>query len=101
MAPRLVQATNHVYRSSQSRARGCFAHQSDNGFQRVKQHPATGTSNVGKQTTFNRIVFRAIAGVMSHADFKADGVGQRLQVMFENVRVRGVAAAAITQQKER
>ena len=38
---------------------------------------------------------------MSDADFKTDGIGQRLQVMFEYVLVRGVAPAAITHQKDR
>ena len=95
IAAGFVESPDHVDRRFQSSTRCRFSHQVDDGFHRVKQHACASATDVRKQTSLNRVVFRAIAGVMGHANFNADGVGQGLQLMFENVPIRRVAAAAI------
>jgi len=95
IAADLVELPNHVDRCSQSSTRCRFSHQVDDRFHRVKQHACASTTDVRKQTSLDGVVFRAIGRVMGHPNFNSDGVGQDLQVMFENVPVCRVAAAAI------
>ena len=54
-----------------------------------------------EESTLDRIVFRAVAGIVSYPDFDADGIYHRLQIVFENVLARRVASAAIHQQQNR
>lgn len=50
---------------------------------------------------FNRIVLRAIAGIVCHSDLNADVVDQGLQVLFEQVLIGSVASTTVTQEQNR
>ena len=95
VAAGFVEAADHVDSCFQSSTCCRFSHQVDDRVYRVKQHACASATYVWKQTSLDRVVFRTIAGVMGHANFNPDGVGQELQAMFENVPVCRVAAAAI------
>ena len=56
---------------------------------------------MGKEPPFNRIVLRTITRVVRHPNFHANLVGQQLQIMLEDIGVRGVAAATIAQPQDR
>jgi hypothetical protein len=51
---------------------------------------------VGKEATLDRVVLRAVAGVVGHADFDAQFVDEVLQILFEKVLRRRIAPPAIT-----
>ena len=82
-------------------ARGGFAHHGDDGGERVEQAALTGAGDMGKEPPFNRIVLRTITRVVRHPNFHANLVGQQLQIMLEDIGVRGVAAATIAQPQDR
>jgi len=54
-----------------------------------------------KEATLDKIVLRAIAGIVRHTDIHADRVYHGLQVVLENVLACSVAPAAVYQQQNR
>lgn len=52
-----------------------------------------------EQPMFNRVVLGSVRRIMGDANLKAEGGGEGLQVLLENVVARAVAAATITQQQ--
>ena len=48
-----------------------------------------------KESPFDRVVFRTVARIVSHADPNADRIDDGLQVVFENVLRRRIAATTI------
>ncbi len=101
IAAGFIHAAYDVHRRSQPGARRGFAHQGDHSVQRVEQYALTRSRDMRKETTLNQIVLRTIAGVVSHANFHPNLVGQPLQIMLEDRGVRGVAASAIAQPEDR
>ncbi len=99
--PGFVGSFENVHCSRQSGAGGGVLHQPDHGFQSVKQKPLTGAADMREKAAFDRVVFRAVAGIVSHADLDSDVVHQALQILFEKVLVGRVAAAAVAQPQDR
>lgn len=55
---------------------------------------------MAKDAVLNRIVLGTIGRIVRDTDFQSDPVGQGLQVLLEERRLRGVAATAITQDQQ-
>lgn len=54
-----------------------------------------------EESTFNRIVLRAVRRIVSDANLQTDRLAESAEVVFENVLVCRIAATAITGQKNR
>ena len=50
-----------------------------------------------KEAAFDRIILGTVAGIVSHAKFNTQVVGEQLQVLLEQMLIGRVAATAITQ----
>ena len=53
--------------------------------QRVEEQALASPADVGEEAAFDRIVLRAVTGIVGHPDFHADGVGGGLPVLLEEV----------------
>ena len=96
-----VGSPDDVHRCLQAGSRSSAAHQADDGVQRVEQQALAGAADVGEEAAFDRIVLRAVAGIVRHADLDTQFFDQMLQVLLEEVLRRRIAAAAIAQPEDR
>ena len=101
LASRLIMAANHIDCRAQPGARCGFAPQGDYSVKRVEQQALARSRDMRKETTLNQMVLRTRARVVRHANFHPNLVGQQLQIMLEDIGVRGIAAAAIAQPEDR
>lgn len=61
----------------------------------VKDHALAGAGDVREGEVLDGVVLRAVRRVVRDADLEAESIGQSLQVFFEEVLRRAVAAAAV------
>ena len=54
-----------------------------------------------KESTFNRIVLGAVAGIVRDPHFDANLIDQRLKILFEDMRSRRIAASTVAQPQDR
>jgi len=101
VASRLIAASNDVDRGSQSGRSGCATHEIDNGLDCIEKHAAASSPKMGKETSLNRIVLRAVRRIVGHANRQPDRIAQTLQVVFENVLAGRIATAAVAGQQNR
>jgi len=90
-APGVVDMADNVDSGAKAGGGRGLAHQAHDRLQGVEQHPLTGAAHVGEEAAFNGVVLRAIARIVRHPDFHADGVDQGLEVVLEQVLRGGVA----------
>ena len=65
-----------------------MSHEFDDRVEAIEQHSRTRTANMWKESTFDRIVLRAIAGIVRDTNFHADRFGKLLEIVLEQVSVR-------------
>jgi hypothetical protein len=61
----------------------------------VEDHALARAGDVREDAMFDRVVFRAVGRVVRDADLDADAVRQSLQILFEQILRRAVAASAV------
>src|SRR5579864_2251518 len=66
-----------------------------NHLQRREYQPLAHACHVRKETVLDRVVLRTIRRIMGHADFTANAIRQMLQMVFEDMPIGRVAAAAV------
>ena len=94
-----VDSVDHIHSRAKSGTRGRLPHQFDDSLQRIKQHARADAAQMRKQTTLDRIVFRAVTRVVGHTNGHLRAVGNQLKIVLEKILAGRVAAAAIKQQQ--
>lgn len=93
-----VGSSYDVDSGSKSGCCTCLADQFDHSVNGIEQHSTARATDMGKQAAFDRIVFRTIRGIVSHPDVHANFIAQLLQIVPEDVLVRGIAYTTAHQQ---
>lgn len=72
-----------------------------NDFTALEDDTLTSPSDMGEEAMFNGIVLGAVGREMGDADFNANLIDQRLEVLFEDVVTSIVAAAPVAENENR
>lgn len=95
-----VIAGEYPDRGGQTGFRAGPRHGLAHDLKRREQESLTSACHVWKEAVLDRVVLRTVWRIVGDADFSADAIRQLLQVVFENVPVGGVAAAAIAEHQD-
>ncbi len=88
---------NHMDKCFQASRGVSFLHQFLDQRHRGENDALTSAGDVREEAVFDGIVFGTVGGIVGNANFDPNFIGQRLQVLLEQVVTGTVAAAAITQ----
>ena len=100
LASGFVYLIENMNRGGQALLRSGVGHEPADNRQAVENHALTGAGDMGKEAMLNGIVLGTVRWIMGHANRNTDLVGELLQVLFEDVVARVVAATPVTQQQD-
>ena len=81
----MIDLVNNVHKYFQSGLGMGFLHQFLDHRHPGKHYALASAGHMGEQAMLNGVVFGAVGRVMGDADFDADFIGQRLEVLFKEV----------------
>ena len=74
-----------------------FSHQFLDQLHTFEDYPLASSGDVRKETMLNGVVLGAVGRIMGDAQFKPQLIGQKLEVLFENIMTRTITPTTVTE----